>query len=223
MKKHYELPPLPKHNIRITELRDEGTGFLKLHSARVKFEYENGGEAEMICDAVSRKSLDAVGIVAYEKGVVDTFVHLVSCIRPALVVRDYSAGSRIPAGNPILQWEIPAGIVELSEPGLHGVINASRRELREEVGYVSENDDHQILGYPIYPSVGISSERIYLTHVKTNDLKLEVPSTDGSPLERGSITACVEIGACIRAITTGVITDAKTVLGIMRFVDKFGY
>ncbi len=54
-----------------------------------------------------------------------------------------------------IEWEVPAGIVEPGEP----IIEAARREAREESGY--ETEDHELL-YTFYPMNGISNKVFHI-------------------------------------------------------------
>ena len=54
-----------------------------------------------------------------------------------------------------LEWEVPAGMVEPGEP----IIEAAKREVREESGY--ETTDHELV-YTYYPTIGISNKVFHI-------------------------------------------------------------
>jgi 8-oxo-dGTP pyrophosphatase MutT (NUDIX family) len=207
------LPRLPKHVISVSEIKDQGSGFLKVKSGKCNMIYESGAYKDMIVDFVHRKSYDAVGIVAFSVREGKCYVHLVSCIRPALYKEKFKGTGREIEGNPILQWEIPAGLVEEDEKGREGILTSSVRELEEEIGYKTQINNHSFLGFEYFSSVGIMGERIYLTKVNVTNSELVKPQGDGSPLEMGSKAIAVEINALKESINLGKISDSKTIIG----------
>jgi len=56
-----------------------------------------------------------------------------------------------------IEWEVPAGIVEPGEP----IVEAAKREVREESGY--ESEDHELI-YTFYPMNGISNKVFHIVH-----------------------------------------------------------
>jgi ADP-ribose pyrophosphatase len=56
-----------------------------------------------------------------------------------------------------IEWEVPAGIVEPGE----AIIEAAKREVREESGY--ETEDHELI-YTFYPMNGISNKVFHIVH-----------------------------------------------------------
>jgi 8-oxo-dGTP pyrophosphatase MutT (NUDIX family) len=213
------LPRLPKHIVSVSEIKDQGTGFLKVKSGKCEIAYDDGHYKEMFVDFIYRKSYDAVGIVAFSIREGRCYVHLVSCIRPALYKEKLKETEREPEGNPILQWEIPAGLVEEFEKGRDGVLSSSVRELEEEVGYKTHISNHSFLGFEYFSSTGIMGERIYLTKVNVTDSELIKPQGDGSPLEMGSKAVAVEIGALKESIRIGKISDSKTIMGVFMLYE----
>ena len=220
MKKLNYIPDLPHHKIAIVDVQSKPSGYLSVSGYKVHVEYDEGGSGEKLIDAVSRNNLDAVGIVAYEREDGDAYVQLVSCIRPALLSRAYASTKRSPHCNPALQWEIPAGIVERNEVGLDGVLRTSARELREEVGFETRSSQHKMFGNGefgsfFFPSVGISGERIYMTHVDVTGMEPKKRTGDGTVLERGSVPVMVSLRVLLKAIEKGKIVDGKTIIGAM--------
>jgi 8-oxo-dGTP pyrophosphatase MutT (NUDIX family) len=213
------LPRLPKHIISVSEIKDQGSGFLKVKSGKCNIIYEDGIYKDMVVDFVHRKNYDAVGIVAFSIREGKCYIHLVSCIRPALYKEKFKETGREIEGNSILQWEIPAGLIEENESGREGVLISSARELEEEIGYKTEVSNHSFLGFEYFSSVGIMGERIYLTKVNVTNSKLIKPKGDGSPLEMGSKAIAVEINALKESIHLGKIMDSKTIIATYMLKD----
>ena len=214
----------PQHEMKILESYDKSSGFLDVRSKKVEFTYEDAtGEpealrtAEMTIDYVDRKgSFDAVCIVPYFRGHNDWNVYLISCIRPAVGLRDYTKSGRPEAENNLNQWELPAGIVEADEVGNEGILSAASRELKEEVGIFVKPVWLELLGHRVFSSVGLCGERIYFVATEVHPRYQEDPGTDGSPLEQGSVVQSFSITHINDAIRENHIHDAKTIIGLTR-------
>lgn len=227
-----KLISLPKHEIEVLESFDKPAGFLSACSKKVRITYdsdepEKPEHSETTIDYVSRNaSFDAVCIVPYYVGPGgEVYVYLVSCIRPALAFRNYASTNRLERvktedPSPMNQWELPAGIVERNEIGYEGLAKAASRELKEEVGiFVSPNYFFQ-LGNRVFSSVGLSGERIYFMSAEVHPRHQDVPTTDGGPLEKGSVIANVTLQEALYFVKMDHISDAKTVIGLMRLAQK---
>ena len=82
---------LPKHKLIIGP-KQPAKGFLKTVSHKVDFVFENGERDSMVVDSIERKSMDVVVIIPYyyDYRTGKLFICLKSCIRPALVTREYT-------------------------------------------------------------------------------------------------------------------------------------
>ena len=102
--------------------------------------------------------------------------------------------------------EIPAGMrdVEGEEP-----VVTARRELGEEVGY--EADDVELLTC-FHPSVGMTDST---THVFVATGLRHVGDDRKGPEEAAMTTLVVPLRDALRQVAAGLITDAKTALGLL--------
>lgn len=106
--------------------------------------------------------------------------------------------------------ELPAGKIDPGE----SLLDCARRELREETGYVAEVWEY--LGV-MHPCIGYSDERIEifvardLTHV-------------GDALDEGEFLEVLSLspGDAIAAVSSGDITDGKTIVALFRGLAAVG-
>ena len=96
--------------------------------------------------------------------------------------------------------EIPAGILDVEGEASAG---AAARELREETGYRATAVER--LGF-VYTSPGFTDERI--------DLFIAPAEPSGEP-EAGMEVVRIPLPEAVAAVLDGLITDAKTALGIL--------
>jgi ADP-ribose pyrophosphatase len=116
-----------------------------------------------------------------------------------LLVRQY----RLPARRSL--WELPAGRVDPGETPLQ----AARRELAEETGYRAR---HWKKLASFYPSPGFLAEKM------TIFLATGLTRGDASPMEDERIQArWFKANELDRWIRSGVILDAKTNVGFLRW------
>lgn len=102
-------------------------------------------------------------------------------------------------------YEIPAGRLEVGEDAASCVA----RELQEEIGYRPQHLEP--LGY-VYSSVGFCNERIYLFIATQLQQTLTAHEADEyiEPL-------VVTLDEALKMISTGLITDAKTQIALLRY------
>ncbi len=114
------------------------------------------------------------------------------------LVRQYRSG----AGESLI--EIPAGKLELSE----GIFECARRELSEETGFSAK--EYYSLGY-IYPTPAYDTEKIYIYIAKgLSEGKVHLDEGEFVDVIKVSYNDAVDM------INNGEITDAKTVVAILR-------
>jgi len=178
--------------------------FLTVKRVRLHAEYPDGSVSpEFHHDIVLRKKIDAVVIIAYYRINHTPMVYLRSAIRPAIADRFVDGGNL---------WELPAGLIEEGE----SPVECAVRELKEELGFDAEEKDFKPVGPISYTSVGICAEQLYFLSVEVDPSSQNVPTEDGSALEKGAdiISMCVFDILC--ACQRGEIKDAKTEIGIRR-------
>jgi ADP-ribose pyrophosphatase len=219
MIKDIKTPPFIQTEIlTTTEIKSD---FLSIKVNDLKFTYPDGSNANMRVDSVSRNRSDAVVIVAYFYVENTPFVYLRSALRPALAIREYGACWRdepLSVGN---QWELPAGLVELEEIGALGLLAAAARETEEELGFNIEASKLISLGdRGVWTSPGMIAERLFFFAVEVNPIERGVPSEDGSALEKGGIVEAFSVAEIREHIDSGFIRDAKTEIGLLRFINK---
>lgn len=201
MSKIQDPPKVIVHHIEDVS----GPPFLKLRHIKIKLQYPNGSMSEeFVHDVVTRKSLDAVVICAYDmtgyENGEEPKIWLRSCVRPSVSTRAAFPNS-LGSG-----WELPAGLVDGDEDPKQAAI----RELYEEVGFKVDSVDE--CGPPVWGSVGISPELLYFFSVNVTGLERFVPTEDGSPTERYGECILVPLG---QALSVG---DMKTDLGVYRLL-----
>ena len=221
------LRRLPKPPIIEIERKDNiiipEDGFVRVSRSNVIFNYPDGTKSNtFLLDSIVRNNPDAVAIIAYFIHNNSTYIYLRSCIRPALVLRDYFPSSRTPPVNIGNHWEIPAGFIEKDEVGVEGVIKAAKRELEEELGFNYLESNFKHLGKEVYVA-GSSADRIFYVSIKVDPSKQEAPKLDGEPFEYGGKIIFTKLEDILRAIEDGEIYDGKTEIGLNRFaryIDK---
>lgn len=111
--------------------------------------------------------------------------------------------------------ELPAGIILPEDEGDQK--KALKRELRDEIGYNTENFS-QIMTF--YPSVGGSSERIFLYYVTVSEK--DRVGDGGGREEEGEDIRCLsfKVEEAIRKVDEGHILDAKTIIGLQWLRQK---
>ena len=214
----YKLPDLPSHKVEIKK-EVEPSGFLKIRSYDLDFEYDDGRTANMVVDTVHRHAMDAVCILGYYEVDSKIAIYLRSCIRPAVIFKDFDSTGRL-ANAGTSQWEIPAGLIEKGEFGDAGVFSAASREFEEEVGIKVDPSYFESLGPFTYSSVGITGERLFFVSVYAPP-DGSSPIEDGSPLERGGKVASIYLDDALYYIESGELQDTKTIIGIMRLKERF--
>lgn len=185
----------------------DGPPFLKLRHLRCKLEYPNGDVSEEFThDVVERKNMDACVICAYDlSDEKNPKIWLRSCVRIAVSIR-------APFPNSTgCGWELPAGLID----GDENPLNASIRELEEEVGIKAPKNRARKLGRPVWGSVGLSGEQLYYYAVNVTGLKVGKPSEDGTPQERNGECILVSLDDALK------VGDMKTDLGILRLKEYF--
>jgi ADP-ribose pyrophosphatase len=215
---------LPKIELELLEdlSPDAPKGFLRLVRRRYRARYPDGTQsAPFVYDAVDRAALDAVVIVAHFVALDGSArVYLRSAVRPPLSMR---TPARSPLPNDACGtglWEVPAGLVEVSEQSLTGVVRAAQRELEEELGFSMPLAALNALGPSTFPCPGVVAERHFYFEVSVNPELRREPSLDGSALEHFGAVVDVSLEDALGMCRRGQIEDSKTELALRRLAEK---
>lgn len=217
-------------NIKLETLEQNTlhNGYLGIDRRKVKISYpENHEDKFATVDSVIRNAYDAVAIIAHYELNGIRYIYLRSCLRPALMFRDYETDSGRPEktndnrniGN---TFEVAAGLIDTDERGCLGIVKAAQRELYEEIGINVQLKDLNPLGPRNFSCVGIMAERIYFFEVEVDPTTKEIPGEDGGPFECGGTVHNLTLTEAINAVEDGILLDSKTQMAIMRLAKKFG-
>ncbi len=135
-------------------------------------------------------------------------VAILALTRPDTILLEYRYR---PALDTYL-YELPAGILKPGEDPL----NCAKRELLEETGY--EANKLEYLGY-FYPTPGYTNEKIHIV-VATDLTYKEKPQAEMSPEEKYMEIKEVTLQQALQMILKGEITDGKTIIGILLYLQK---
>lgn len=221
-----EYPP----NIRlelVTADIENKVSFLHARHDVVKAHHPDGKVSrDFVVSSIVRKRYDAVAIVAYQyDSKEETFnTYLRSCLRPAAMLRDYSASNLLEDEHVGNFYEIPAGLVELDETGMDGLKAAAAREFDEEIGFTIEPNRFEKLGSRVFTIPGICAERIFFFSVEVKESELRHdPVGDGHPLEEGGEVKCLRLSQAIKMLNEGYLSDIKTEIGLYRLARKLKF
>jgi ADP-ribose pyrophosphatase len=198
-------------------------GFLRLVRRKLRAHYPGGGTSEpFIYDEVDRRAIDAAVIAAHYVGTDGVRrVVLRSSVRPPVYFRD-------PVRSPVVfpdrkggLWELPAGLVEVSEQSPEGLVRGAARELSEEAGFDVDPARLSALGPSTFPCSGVIAERHFFFEVTVDPASRKEPSLDGSALERDGKLADVPLAHALEMCRNGDIEDAKTEIGLRRLADRY--
>ncbi len=196
-------------------------GFLKVRRLRLRARYGDGRTSDPFpYDAVDRASLDAVCMLLWAANPAspgDPLVLLRTALRPPLLLRR-TRSLVVPDPRTGLElWELPAGLIEPDERGMAGVIACAVRETEEETGFALPAAAFEALGAPVFLSPGLCAEKIHLVVAEVADRAAVGAATTHEVLEHGSECVWWPLSTCLQRCAEGVVEDAKTELGLLRF------
>lgn len=218
-----ELPELPKHAVVLVEERPslDPPGFLRLKRMMVRVVFADGTRSEPFeYDAIDRSRLDAVVIAAHYRGPDGRRqVILRSALRPPVALRPRETSPIEERASLGALWELPAGLVEEDERSPEGLRRCAARELHEEVGVEVPPDALHPLGPSAFPAPGVIAERHFFFHVEIDPARIQVPTEDGSALEKHAQVVAVDLARAVELTRTGEIEDEKTELALRRLAE----
>lgn len=140
-------------------------------------------------------------------------VGLRSCRRPAVLL-DRRGLPDPPRDAQV--WEVPAGIIEEGEWDEPARQRRCSLEALEEMGARVAPERFWPLGPPVWLSLGVMAERIYLYAAPLPDEPLGEPTGDGSPMEQDARIRWVPVEEALAVCRRGR-SDAKSELALLRF------
>lgn len=216
--------------IEVVEDRTEGSrcdeGFLQVRRLMLRNEFDDGTFSDpYACDIVSRRYVDAVAVVLFDReGGDDTKVRVAlrKGFRPPVALRKEL---NLPhEERDVLDLaEIVAGVLEDEDSIPGGVEIRAAAECVEEAGVVVAPEDVRPLGGGLFPTPGVSDERVLFRHVEADLDDRGEPEGDGSPMEAGQEVILLSVREAIRRCRSGEIPDMKTEVALLRLCDAVGY
>ncbi len=216
-------------DIRIVEDRTDDTrcdeGFLRVRRFIVQNEYADGTTSERYpCDVVSRRQPDAVAVLVYEVNE-DRQVHVAlrSGVRPPVYLRKHKQFVQPDARAYVLLTEMVAGLLEPDDEGPGGLGRRAAAECLEEAGIRVDPDDTVELGAPMFPTPGITDEKVFYRAVESPLADRVEPESDGSIMEEAGEVVILPIDEAVRRCRSGEMPDSKTEVALLRLCDLIGY
>jgi ADP-ribose pyrophosphatase len=211
--------------IDVHVVREHGlskAGFLRVRHVELKNRYADATEsAAYHYFLVERELLDAVAIVLYQKSEDGFNVVVRSQLRPPLAFRGEYRVPLDAQGTGAVQWEIPAGLVELHEEGEAGLFERAAAEAREEVGYSLAPERFSLLGHATSLSPGLVAEKLHFVCAELRDDDPHTnPTGDGHAVEEHSESVLVPLDEALKAVDDGLIHDLKTEVALFRLHAK---
>jgi ADP-ribose pyrophosphatase len=200
-------------------------GFLRLKRFRVQNVYADGTRsAPYDCDVISRRQPDAVAVLLYgrdDKGRVH--VVLRSGVRPAVYLRRHKQFVQPDVGEHLLLVEMTAGLLEDEDTGPEGVARRAAAEAKEEAGFDVPVAKVQILGAALFPTPGISDEKVFYRAAEVDLDAGASPAGDGSVMEEAGAVVVMPLLDAIQRCRSGAMPDMKTEVALLRLCHLVGY
>lgn len=215
--------------IEVVEDRTAGSlcdeGFLRLRRLRVRTVYDDGSHsATYDCDVLSRRAIDAVAILLYEiDGERQVRVALKEGVRPPVYLRREKQLVQPDAGDWATLTEMAAGVLEPEDTGEQGVAERAVAEAREECGLDVPPSAVAPLGGPMFPSPGVTDEKVFFVAAPAVLGGAGRIEGDGSVMEEATRIVVLELREAIERCRTARIPDMKTELALLRLCEQLGY
>lgn len=219
------LPPVPIVDVEVLRSQlPEARGFTWVREVELRNRYADGSHsASYRYYFVERALLDAVCITLYQRGPEGPEIVLRSQLRPPLSFRGEYEVPVTAHGTGAVQWEVPAGLVELGERGEQGLFARAAAEALEEVGLRVPASRFSLLGHPTSLSPGLIAEKLHFVcaEIFADDERVK-PEGDGHPVEEHSLSVFLPVRAALAALDEGVVHDIKTETAIRRLAARLG-
>jgi len=218
--KHPELPRIEFETLEDLTPQTE-PGFLRLRRRPYRLRYPDDSLSKpFLYDEVERAAIDAVVLAAYYLDGGRPFVYLRSALRPPIFSRNPESGPLHAGPRPGGLWELPAGLVEVTEQRPDGARRTAQRELHEELGFSAPLERLTPLGPVTFPAPGFIAEQHFFFTIRVDPRERDEPTLDGSPLEHFGKVVAVSLEEALLMCRDGSIRDAKTELGLRRLLDE---
>lgn len=212
-------------------LADEG--FLRIRRLLLRHVHADGSRGEPYqCDVMSRKDVDAVAVVLYERmdgagatgaGRGSVRVVLKSGVRPPVWLRREKRLVRPDEHDWLRVIEIAAGVLEAGDAGEGAVERRAAAEAQEECGTAVDPAAVHALGGASFPSPGVTDEKVYFAAAPVRVAEAGAVAGDGSGMEEGTQRVVLDLREAIGRCRRGEIPDMKTEIGLLRLADRLGY
>jgi ADP-ribose pyrophosphatase len=196
-------------------------GYLRVRRLALRNRLSDGRVGEVYrYDVVDRAAPDAVVMLLRlpnPGNAEDPLVVVRTALRPPVALR---RGRRLPvpdARDGTQLWELPAGIIELGEEGMAGILGCAARETLEETGYAVPVLAFRVLGPPVYLSPGMAAEKIHFVTACVEPGSAGRPTLDGSQVEAHAEVEAWPLSSCLAKVASGELEDAKTEIALRRF------
>lgn len=197
-------------------------GFLQLRRLTMRNRYDDGStSADYACDMVSRRRVDAVAVVLYDRTPDGSVrVALKEGVRPPVYLRKDKAIPHGGTAEHLLVAEIVAGMLEAEDDDGDGIERRAVAECMEEAGARVDRAAIATLGGPMFASPGLSDEMVHYRCVETDLGALGTPTGDGSVMEEAGGVVLLPLEEAIARCRDGRIPDAKTEIALVRLRDR---
>lgn len=201
-------------------------GFLQLRRLVVRNTYTDGSVSDAYpCDIVSRRFVDAVTVVLYQRSGEDILVGLRENLRVPIWLR--RSESKLPfPDEPRFDTilETVAGVIETQDAD-EGDLRSTLRsraaaEAFEEVGMTVPEDAILDLGGASFPSPGITDEKVFFCAAEVDFSAAEPPRGDGSVMEEVGGLVVLTLSEALDRCRDGRIGDMKTEIALRRLQER---
>jgi len=220
-------------DIEVVEDRTAGSradeGFLRVRRLLVRNVREDGTRGEpYACDVLSRRNVDAVAVVLYEDRADDAGHRHVRVVlkdgpRPAVTLRRDLDLVQPDDRRFATVTEMCAGMLESQDRGPDGVERRAAAEAAEECGARIDPADVREMGAAMFPSPGVTDEKVYFASAPVVVDLLRSAAGDGSGMEEGTRHVVLPLREAIERCRSGAVPDMKTEVALLRLADALGF